>query len=452
MSLELRRTSRRFYSRLVVNGKRSVYSLTTEYEGTPPPNLHLRLEGDAAFERSRGKALEEEGNLRKELQKPSSETKLRKRVFETMTGTKFKTVNVGDLFNISADHTRKKPWSEGHQRQVEAKFIKFLAFLKKYHQHVEFAHQVTRQMAESFLKEHKEDASCGAKTINDIRDMLKGLWTVAAHLELLEGNPFRGIKDQTYISVNKEIFTTEQIDKILKESDRDPDLQAVIVVALSTGMRMVDCCHLEWSSIKMDERMVVVPAQKKIMKPAKIPFFGRLEELIRAAKSEADDERYVFPRCRYLYERDKQYFTRSFSALLLRIGFTNDENPETSIRITSPDGGCRRRPLRSFHGLRTTWMTMALNGGISLEDVKKICGSVDSETIIKHYFHSDCERVRTKLMATMPSALGGEGVQDSRVAVATDELLKLLKKMNADNWEFIQQRLIGEIYGLRQAS
>lgn len=452
MSIELRKTSKRFYSRLVVNGKRRVFPLKTEYDGEPPPNLHLRQEGDAAFERSRGKALEEEENLRKELQQPNSETKLRKRVFEAMTGADFKTVGVAELFEISTNYTRERPWSDEYKRQVEAKFTKFLAFLKGRYDKVEFAHQVTRLMAEAFLIKHKEDTSCGAKTINDVRDMFKGLWTVAADLELLEGNPFRGIKDQVYISIHKEVFKTSQIEQILKESEKDPDLRSVIILALSTGMRMVDCCHLEWSSIKMGERMVMVPAQKKNMKPARIPFFGRLEELIKAAKSEAVDDKYVFPRARYLYERDKQYFTRSFSALLLRIGFTDDENPETSIRITSPDGGCRRRPLRSFHGLRTTWMTMALNGGISLEDVKKICGSVDSETIIKHYFHSDSERVRTKLMATMPAALGGEGIKDGRVAVATDELLKLLNEMNADNWEFIQQRLIGEIYGLRQAS
>lgn len=451
MSLELRYTSRRFYSRITINGKRRVIALKTEYEGNPPDKLRLRLEGDAAFERSRGKALKEQQSLREKLQRPDSEVKLRKRVYQAMTGSKFQTVKIADLYKISANHTRERPWSERYQAQVESKFNALLDYIKAQHPDIEDAHQMTRQMAEAFLNHNQKQTNCSAKTFNDVKTMLQGLWTVAENLKLLEGNPFRGIAKRTYISATKEIFTSEQVEAILRESDKDPDLEAVVVVALSTGMRMADCCQLRWSSIDLQRRMVEVPAQNKTLNPANIPFFGRLEELIVAAKSENIDEKYVFPRARYLYERDPQYFTRAFSALLLRIGFTDDNNKETSIRV-SIEGGCRRRPIRSFHGLRTTWMTMALNGGISLEDVQKICGSIDTETVLKHYFRSDGERLRLKLHATMPTALGGLGIKDSRVAFHTEKLLQLLEQINADNWQLIQQRLLDEISGLKWVS
>lgn len=451
MSLELRFTSKRFYSRIVINGKRRVIALKTEYEGTPPPKLRLRDQGDAAFERSRGKALEEEARLRDELQRPDSETKLRKRVYEAITGQDFKVVKVKDLFEISSNHTRERSWSERYQAQVESKADAFLSYLKENHPQIEDAHQVTRQIAEAFLNHHQQQTNCSAKTFNDVKAMLQGLWTVGETLNLLEGNPFRGIAKRAYISATKEIFTPEQVEDIIKESEKDPDLHTVIVVALSTGMRMVDCCHLQWSSIDLKERMVEVPAQKKNMQPANIPFFGRLEDLIQAAKAENADEKYVFPRARYLYERDKQYFTRSFSALLLRVGFTDDENRETSIRVTA-DTGSRRRPLRSFHGLRTTWMTMALNGGISIEDVQKICGSIDTETILKHYFRSNGARLRAKLRATMPVGLGGLGIEDTKTAASTEKLLQLIEQMDGENWQFVKERLLDEIEHIRKAS
>lgn len=452
MSLELRATSKRFYSRLIINGKRRVIPLTTEYEGTPPPNLRLRCEGDAAFERSRGKALQEEMTLREGLQRPDSEVKLRKRVYEVMTGSKFETVKVADLYDISKNHARERVWSQRHSDQVKAKHARFLVYLKDKCPRVEFAHQVTRKMAEDFLNDYQEKTNCTAKTINDVKTMLQGLWTVAEKLNLLEGNPFRGIAKSTHISSTKENFTSEQVEAILQESEKDPDLQTLIVVALSTGMRMVDCCYLEWSSVDLEKRMIVVPAQKKSMKPVHIPFFGRLEELIQTARSENADEKYVFPRARYLYERDKQYFTRAFSALLVRIGFTDDENRETSIRITLEGGGCRRRPLRSFHGLRTTWMTMALNGGISLEDVQKICGSLDTETILKHYFRTNSERLREKLRATMHPALGGLGIEDEKKAAPFEKLGQLIVQLNDENWQSIQKRLLEEMERLRTDS
>ncbi len=452
MSLELRHTSRHFYCRLAVNGKRRVFPLTTKYEGTPPKGLRISNKGDAEFERSRGRALEEEQRLCRKLQRPDSEVKLRKRVFETLTKTEFETVEVSGLYELSAKFTRRRTWSPRYADQVRARHERFVEFLRTDFPHVENAHQVTRRMAEIFLNRYQEETNCSAKTLNDVKTSLQGLWTVAEKLELLEGNPFRNIATRHYLTTTKEVFTTEQIEKIVTESRKDPELHAVIVTALSTGMRLVDCCCLEWTAVKTGRRMISVPAQKKTMKPAEIPLFGLLEELIAEAREEAADERYVFPRARILYRRDRQFFTRAFSSLLLRVGFTDDDNPETAVRISSPGGGCRRRPVRSFHGLRTTWMTMALNGGVSLEDVKKICGNVDAETILKHYFQSDGDRIRAKLKATMPPVLGGEGSTDPRLAAEADGLLDLLDQMNGQNWRIVSQELFERIQSLRNAS
>lgn len=452
MSLELRPTSKRFYSRLVVNGKRRFFPLTTIYEGIPPPGLRMSKKGDAAFEQSKMRAIEEERRLRDEVSQSESEVKLRKRVYETMTEKPFQTVKVSELFKISLGFTRRRKWSDRYADQVQARHQQLLEFLKEAFPRTEYAHQVTRRMAEAFLNRYQEETNCSSKTLNDIKAMLQGLWTVAEKLELLQGNPFQSIAKRHHLTVTKEVFTNDQVERIVTESRKDPELHAVIVMALSTGMRLVDCCCLEWASVKLDRRMISVPAQKKTMKPAEIPLFGLLEELIVKAKEEAADSRYVLPRARTLYMRDNQYFTRAFSSLLLRVGFTDDDNPATALRVSSAGDGCRRRPLRSFHGLRSTWMTMALNGGVSLEDVKKICGNVDAETILKHYFTSDGDRVRAKLKMTMPAVLGGEEKSGEGVAAVADELIDLLDQMNGHNWRLVSQQLLERIQSLREAS
>ena len=95
---------------------------------------------------------------------------------------------------------------------------------------------------------------------------------------------------------------------------------------------------------------------------------------------------------------------------------------------------------------------MALNGGISIEDVKKICGSIDTETILKHYFRSNGARLRAKLRATMPVGLGGLGIEDTKAAASTEKLLQLIEQIDGDNWQFIQERLLDEIERIRKAS
>jgi len=97
-------------------------------------------------------------------------------------------------------------------------------------------------------------------------------------------------------------------------------------------------------------------------------------------------------------------------------------------------------------------MTLALTGGISMEDVQKICGSVDTETILKHYFRGNGERIRTKLRATMPAALGGLGIEDNKMAASTEKLLQLIEQLNGENWQFIQERLLSEIERIGKAS
>jgi hypothetical protein len=71
MSLELRKGSRTFFARIVVDGKRVLLPLEVKYEGEPPPGLRIRLQGDAVFERSRGVALEAERQLKERLSEPS---------------------------------------------------------------------------------------------------------------------------------------------------------------------------------------------------------------------------------------------------------------------------------------------------------------------------------------------------------------------------------------------
>ncbi|PXA04016.1 hypothetical protein DDZ13_08195 [Coraliomargarita sinensis] len=444
MSLELRKNSKRFYARLTVNGKRKAFPLNTHYRGKPPDGLRLKNEGDAEFERSRGEALAEEKALQKEFQEGKSERQLREKVYEAMTGNEFKPVDLKDLFKIAKNFPRTKPWSPKYAEQIENRCQLFLEFLNKRHVNISYAHEVTRNMVEGFLAFYLTKTNCSAKTLDDVRVGLQGLWTVLEKKELQNGNPFRGIPKKYHITTTKEIFTPKQIEQILHEAEKDPELYQITVTSISTGMRLGDCCTLKWASVNMKKRIIFVPAVGKTQKPVAIPFFGQLEEVLKNAEEARVDEEYVFPLVRRLYARESQYFSKSFSQLLLRIGFTDDENPETSIRLTGESGGSRRRPVRSFHGLKTTWMTMALRGGVSLEDIKKICGNVDTQVILKHYFQSDAERIRSELKTAMPEALSGVASTGSE-PVSTIHLLNLLDQMSADNWEFISKRMREEL-------
>lgn len=415
MSLELRKTSRFFYARIYVGKDRPAFKLNTKIQGTPPEGLRISGGGDAKFERSRGRALEEEAQLREELLKPQSKAKALKRILEVQTGEKHEYVKVEALFELSKNSQRSRKWSSRYESDVKMIADRFVGYLNINYPSIKCAHEVRRIHAEAFLKAYLSEKQCSSSRINDVKSALQGLWTVAIKLDLITENPFKWVEKLDHLTMSKKPFSIVEIESILEEAQKDPDLYAMCVLASSTGMRMGDCCQLRWSSIDWERRLVQVPSQKKNQNPTHVPFFGALEGLLHDAWRAREDAIYVFPRVKYLREIDRNHFTKAFSLLLLRLGYTDDENPETSIRVKPEGGGLRRVPIRSFHGLRTTWMTNALNGGISMEDVQRVIGSVDAETIIKHYFNSNSERIRNLLQQNFPPALGGfQSIQSTK--------------------------------------
>ena len=452
MSIELRPKSPFFYIILMIKGRRKAIPSTIRYEGVPPEGLRMKNEGDASFERSRGRALEEEKRLKKELKSECSEEALQKKIYKAATGRVHQAVSVHQLFEISKNHVRKRKWSTEWEKQVCRIHEKFMAYLKRRHSKLEFAHEVTRIIAEDFLRDYESLSGCSAKTVNDVKTTLQGLWTVCLNLDLLSNNPFLGIAKRQHLSITKKPFTASQMIVILGEAARDPELHAMVVLSASTGMRLVDCCTLKWSSVSIETEMIGVPSQKKNQQPTLIPYFGKLKELIDAAWKQREESTYVFPHAEQIYSIDKGYFTKAFSMLLMRVGFTDDEDASKSIRVSREGGGARRTPLRSFHALKTTWITNALNAGISMEDVQRITGNVDAETILKHYFHSDGERIRQKLQSVSPSCLGGLNTSAADGCLPTDQLLKLVKQINSENWQFIAERMEREIQALAMQS
>lgn len=112
-----------------------------------------------------------------------------------------------------------------------------------------------------------------------------------------------------------------------------------------------------------------------------------------------------------------EIFHNRLERVLLMAGFTDDENPETSIRISRPERG-RKASLPGFHSSKTTWITLALMGGIPIEIVKRITGNQSVEIVLKYYFHPDIRAVRSLVQAKLPGVRRGRSSSIFRNASA----------------------------------
>ncbi len=83
--------------------------------------------------------------------------------------------------------------------------------------------------------------------------------------------------------------------------------------------------------------------------------------------------------------------------------------------------------VRDWHALRTTFVTLALSAGVSLEIVKRITGHRTAEIVMTHYFRPDREQFKDALAVALPGVLTGGKIE----LTPAEELHQLTGKMAA---------------------
>jgi|GEM_PF-5072764 len=71
----------------------------------------------------------------------------------------------------------------------------------------------------------------------------------------------------------------------------------------------------------------------------------------------------------------------------------------------------RRASLKGFHTLKTTFVTLALANGISIELAQRITGNCDAQVVREHYFVPQAETIRAEIATKLPSRLSGTEFQ-----------------------------------------
>lgn len=89
--------------------------------------------------------------------------------------------------------------------------------------------------------------------------------------------------------------------------------------------------------------------------------------------------------------------------------------------------GLLRASIRDFHSFRTTWVTIALSGGIPFELVQKVTGHATASIVMKHYFKPHRTQLKQAIQRSMPNMLTAGAVTPAEKAA------ELLRTANAKN-------------------
>lgn len=253
---------------------------------------------------------------------------------------------------------------------------------------------VTHEIVETYLRHFKEGHA--ATTWNNHLCILREIYRILAKPAKAKQNPFSEIPLLPDDSHSRREMTLNELEKILAEASKyGDDWETLFLLAIHTGMRLGDCCKLEWESVRFDKAIIqIIPSKTRNRTSDKIVTIPLHPQVLAILEETPPEERkgYILPQIAnsYLTSRHKLSFR------LVKI--FEDAGITTNVAV---EGRTWKVPIATFHSLRHTFVSLAANAGVPLHIIQSIVGH-ESRAMTWHYYHEDEEALR-KAVAAIPT-------------------------------------------------
>lgn len=208
----------------------------------------------------------------------------------------------------------------------------------------------------------------GKSTVNRELDILKVLFRLAVP-KYLPAYPLGGLRRFRVEEHEPRVLTVEEEARILAVCN--PIDRAFVLMALDTLLRLSSVVRLKWAQVKLEAR-AVLPLNAKVATDAK-PMSARLYEALQALP---DRDGYVFAA---FHERTT---TGARARAMARF--------EHLCELAGVPHG-RAKGGVTFHCLRHTGASRALQNGASIRTVMKLGGWKNVQTVLRYLHTSDAD-------------------------------------------------------------
>jgi integrase len=428
MALLIPKGCTEFWGEFEINGRRVRLSLGVPVRGQRPATL--RLPGDVIFERSRALAIAAFEDKRRELTDPQRAAARLERIHELVAGVALETLKPSDLLQNWKNARRKQEGlSEAHVENVEGVLARFELYLLERHPRVSDVRGVTSAVAEAFMHSEEERGIAG-KTYNNILGTLSAVFAAASARAGLAFNSFGQIPKKSGKMVHRRPFSIDQLERILAAAKDDPIVGPVVITAVCSGMRRSDCVNLQWRMVDLEEGEMSLVAEKTgepLFIPILIPLRACLENIPRSST-------HCFPIAAAMLTKNPDGLTWRLMKVLKQAGIAAPEaGVDYGRRLKKPS-------LQGFHALKTSFVTLALNAGISMEIVRKVVGNTVVEVVREHYFRPDKESLKAEFNAKLPAFLSARADVDP--ARPINAAIDLLRAMTSENMTSSKAKVI----------
>ena len=262
-----------------------------------------------------------------------------------------------------------------------------------------------------------------ASTYNARVCILREIFRVLASKAGLEEDPWEGVRLRPDDSHSRRELTMDELRRLLEAAKRvggneklkvksekcvdgsssslnlipqpSTEWHKLILIGIYTGLRLGDCCRLDWSQIDIAQGVIqLVPrkTRRHHQRLVTIPIHPALGAALLPTTSCQLPTAFtgpVLPTVAELYSRSRWRVSQELSRIF------KTANIVTSVRL---EGRKHRTPEATFHSLRHTFVSFAANAGVPLHIVQSIVGH-ESTAMTRHYYHENLDALKSAVAA-----------------------------------------------------
>ena len=245
------------------------------------------------------------------------------------------------------------------------------------------------------FRDHLRKEGRTASTVNKlVKKYLTGPFESARKEGLIDYNPFVAVDALKAKKVAKDVFTPEQVARLVKAA-KGTDWEGAILVAYGTGARLQDVTNLRWSAVDSDNGVLTFQ-ERKGDKRVVVGLHPDVEDWIARQPGRDDPEGYLFSTLANRSGGGRNGLSKAFERIMERAGVSGKVLRERDRK------GRSIRSL-SFHSFRHGAATAVFNQA-ALKDITRRVTSHAARGVVDRYIHEDIEALKaaTQLIPRLP--------------------------------------------------
>jgi integrase len=236
-----------------------------------------------------------------------------------------------------------------------------------------------------------EGKGLAAKTVRVVASVLSGALQCAVDYGYIVKNPCARVRLPKIAEKEIAVFTQEEQRRIERAAMAASDKRAVgIVLCLYTGIRLGELCALQWEQVDFKNKTLCV---RYSLNRTKNKEGGRKTAMTPQEPKSAKSKR-VIPLPNFLCGIVKGLRRESPGAYVLSMPGGKFVHPRTVQLLYAKLLKTAGVPYHSFHALRHTFATRAIELGADIKTVSEILGHANASITINRYVHSLGEQKR----------------------------------------------------------